>query len=127
MYADYIIRQLELSMQLTEHDANTNTICTVCFQCSQDRVYVIQKVFNCSMFLEVTSDICTFHSILGIIYEVCMHEGGRGVKEIHTPCIQGGLTHLSTYAKSPLLHAFCYIFICKVFLSYFVVFGDNFH
>ena len=45
-----------------------------------------------------------------------------------TPCVQGGgLTHLRMYAKNPFLHVFCNIFLCKVLLSYFVVFGDDFH
>ena len=38
-----------------------------------------------------------------------------------------GKKHLGTYAESPFIRAFCYSFICKVLLSYFVVFGDDFH
>ena len=52
-----------------------------------------------------------------IIYLVCKHEGGERVKQRRTPCLQGGeaLTHLSTYAKRPFWHAFCYIFIARYF------------
>ena len=40
---------------------------------------------------------------------------------------EGVLIHLSTYAKTFLLHAFYHISMCKVILSYLVVIGDDFH
>ena len=58
-----------------------------------------------------------------------MHEEGEGVEEMRTPCLQGGMgpSHVSAYVKKSLLHVFCSIFIRKVLLSYFVVFGHDFH
>ena len=38
-----------------------------------------------------------------------------------------GLTDLKAYTKIPLLHAFCHISICTVFLLNFVVFDGEFH
>ena len=43
-------------------------------------------------------------------------KGDDGVEQKRTACVQGGgrLAHLSTYAKTSLLHAFYDIFVCKV-------------
>ena len=54
-------------------------------------------------------------------------KGGGSQVKARVMCTRGGrLTHLSMYAKS-ILHIFCNNFICKVFLSYLAVFGDNFN
>ena len=52
---------------------------------------------------------------LGVIDLVNTHEGGSSESVRHELIGRQGLTHLSTYEKSPLLHVFCNIFICKVF------------
>ena len=49
---------------------------------------------------------------MGVIHLVCTHKGGRGVKQKRTPCVQGGLTCGSTYAKTS---HFC---TCFVIFSY---------
>ena len=53
---------------------------------------------------------------MGVIHLVLAHEGGGEVEQKRTPCVQRevGLTHLSTYAEKSLL-------------SFFVIFGDDFH
>ena len=62
-------------------------------------------------------------------YSFSTYTQNRAVEQERTPCLQGGrgLAHLSTYAKSRYLQVFCNIFIFKVLLSYFVVFGVNIH
>ena len=65
----------------------------------------------------------------GVIYLVRTHKGGRGVKQKHTPCVQGeeGL-HMEVRTQNvPFLHVFCDIFICWKLLPCIVVFGVDFH
>ena len=72
----------------------------------------------------------------------CMNERSRGDSShiargillyclghlFHTYARRGrGFTYVSIYSKKSLLHMFCSISICKVLLSYFVVFGDDLH
>ena len=55
-------------------------------------------------------------------YSMLARKGGGGSdKSIRHAYNQRRLVYLSTYEKCPFLHAYCYIFICKVFLPYFVV------
>ena len=64
----------------------------------------------------------------GVIHVMRTQER-EGVEQRHTLCVKGlrELTHLCGCAKSPFLHGFCNVFICKVLSSYFLVFGDEFH
>ena len=68
----------------------------------------------------------SFHYLTSIIYHHNHHQPGQLHHE--SPCVQRGfLRHLCAYAKSPFLYVFCYVFIYKALLSYFVVFGDDFY
>ena len=47
-----------------------------------------------------------FLAVVGVIHAVRMHKGGGGsIKSICHMYKGGGLTHLSTYTKSPFYHA----------------------
>ena len=52
-------------------------------------------------------------------------EGGRA--KAYAMRTRGVDTSKYVLKKVPFLHVFCNMFICKVLLSYFVVFGDDFH
>ena len=51
---------------------------------------------------------------------------GGQVKAYAMPTIGGErMIHLCTYTEKPILQVFCNI--CKVLLSYFIVFGNDLH
>ena len=63
-----------------------------------------------------------------VIHLVRTHEGGRESSKCLHRTYKGEGVDTSKYVrKSPFLQVFCYIFICKVLLSHFVVVVDNFH
>ena len=60
-----------------------------------------------------------FKVFQGVIDLVCTHEGEGSSKSVHHVYKREGIDTSMYVCKSPLLHVFCTIFICKILSSYF--------